>query len=195
MAPAIMGYVAGARGASRVQSLRASLGFVAGIATVDVTVGALFATLGSVAIAFFASHLPIWYTILAVLLLSMGLVLLRVWRVPPLVPIRLHGSPSARGAYLMGLPLGLIACPGCTPLLLPVAMGAAATGNAAYGAALMGAFAVGRGIPLALAGVWTGAAKGARELTRFLPLIERVVGLLLLAGAAYFAWQLVLLIE
>jgi cytochrome c-type biogenesis protein len=58
----------------------------------------------------------------------------------------------------------------------------------------MGAFALGRGIPLVLAGLWAGAVKGMRELSRFAPAVERVVGLLLLGGAAYFAWQLSLML-
>ena len=78
----------------------------------------------------------------------------------------MHKASSVRGASLRGLPFGLIACPACTPLLLPVARGAAAAGNALYGAALMGAFSLGRGIPLVVLGTSTSAFQLMKGFTR-----------------------------
>ncbi len=188
LAPAVMGYVAGGKHGSRRDALRSSAGFVGGIVTVDVAMGALFATIGIAAISFFSRNLPVWYAILTMILLGLALVLLRIWKIRmPVFRPKLHEVRSVRGAYLMGLPFGLIACPGCTPLLLPVALGAAATGNAVYGAALMGAFALGRGIPLVALGTSTAFLQRAREFARYVPWVEKTVGLLLLAGAAFFA--------
>ena len=188
LAPAVMGYVASSRHTSRLASARLSAGFVGGIVTADVMLGALFASVGIAAISFFSNNLPVWYAIITAILVGVALILLRVWTVElPMFKPKLHEARSARGAYLMGLPFGLIACPGCTPLLLPVALGAAATGNALYGAALMGAFALGRGIPLVLLGTSTGAFGRMKGFTGYVPWIEKGVGLLLLAGAAFFA--------
>lgn len=189
LAPAVMGYVGGSRHSSRLNSFRLSAGFVSGIAFVDVIIGALFATAGAVALRFFAERLPIFYAIIVVVLLALGLMMLRVWRpnLPALKPrLDVHEDRSVRGAFLLGVPFGLIACPACTPLLLPVALGAAATGAAWYGAALMGAFAIGRGLPLVALGTSTGELRTMREFGQYIPWIEKGIGLLLLAGAAFY---------
>lgn len=87
---------------------------------------------------------------------------------------------------MVGVPFGLMACPGCTPLLLPVALGAATAGNVFYGAALMGAFALGRGIPLAVLGTFTGVFERLLTTTRSVRRAEAAIGVLLLLAAAYF---------
>lgn len=187
MAPAVMGYVTRARARSTGQAARLSGAFVAGIVSIDVLVGAAFAAGGAVAVTFFSSRLPLWYLLATVLLGGLALLILRLWRprLPSFIP-RMREPRSGAGAFLLGMPFGLMACPGCTPLLLPVALGAAATGNVIYGAAVMGAFALGRGIPLALLGTFTGAFERGLGATRLVVWVERAVGLLLLLGATWF---------
>ena len=192
LAPAVMGYVASSKHTSRLAPARLSAGFAAGIVASDVMIGALFGGIGIAAISFFSSNLPVWYGIITVILLGLTLLILRVWKIKiSMFKPQLHEVRSARGAFLMGFPFGLIACPGCTPLLLPVALGAAATGNALYGAALMGAFGLGRALPLIALGGSTGLFQGMQGFTRYVPWFEKVVGLLLLAGAAFFAKEFV----
>lgn len=188
-APAVMGYVARSEHTSRRGPLRIAGAFVAGVVTIDVAVGALFATVGKGAITFFSERLTIWYALITVLLVGLALILLRVWtpRIPFVEAKGLRSPRSARAAYFAGFPFGLIACPGCTPLLLPVALGAAATGNALYGAALMGAFAVGRGLPLLGAGVSADAVRRVAGFGRHVRKVEVAIGLLLLGGAVFFA--------
>jgi len=190
MAPVVMGYVTRAQTRSTADAARLSVTFVAGIVSVDVLVGAIFAAGGSVAITFFSSRTALWYLVATVILAALAALNLRVWRprLPSFVP-RMGEPRSGPGAFLLGIPFGLMACPGCTPLLLPVAVGVAATGNVLYGAAVMGAFALGRGIPLALLGTFTGAFEKAAGATRVVVWIERVVGLLLLLGATWFLVQ------
>lgn len=188
MAPAVMGYVTGAKQGSRLGAMKLSLGFVAGLATVDMIIGALFAAGGAIAIQAISSRLPLWYAIITITLVLMALIVFRVWRprFPSFIP-KMRQVRSLTGAYFLGVPFGLMACPACTPLLLPLALGAAATGQPVYGAALMGAFAIGRGIPLTILGTYTAAFQkmtgGARSYVHWM---ERVVGILLLAGAVWF---------
>ncbi|MBI2855556.1 MAG: sulfite exporter TauE/SafE family protein [Chloroflexi bacterium] len=187
MAPAVMGYVASSGETSFRGHLRLSSGFVSGIVTADVMLGALYGAIGTAAIAFFAENLRVSYPLVAAILLGLALVVLRIWKIDiPMFKPRLQKARSARGAFLMGVPFGLIACPACTPLLLPVALGAAATGNALYGAGLMGAFALGRGIPMVVLGTSTGAFQRMKGFTSYVPWIERAVGVLLLVGAVFF---------
>lgn len=191
MAPTVMGYVLGAEHLSGREAFKLSTAFVSGIVTVDLAVGALFAAGGATAISFFSARLPLWYALITVILLALALIMLKVWKLDlPLLKLRWgrhsHSARSARGAYLLGVPFGLIACPACTPLLLPVALGAAATGQVWYGAALMGAFALGRGLPLVALGTSAGAFRTLKGATSYVPWIEKAVGVLLLAGALYF---------
>ncbi len=187
MAPAVMGFVTGSRQGSRLGAMKLSLGFVAGLATVDMVIGALFAVGGAIAIRAISSRLPLWYAIITITLVLMALIILRVWRprFPTFIP-KMRQVRSLTGAYFLGVPFGLMACPACTPLLLPLALGAAATGQPLYGAALMGAFAIGRGIPLTILGTYTAAFQKMGGVKNYVPWMERVVGILLLLGAAWF---------
>lgn len=190
MAPALMGYVSGSAATSTRRTVKLAAAFVGGLVLVDLIVGAAFGLAGTAAIAFLSSRLALWYGIAALLLLALALVNLRVWR--PRLPSWQPGERSPRspaGAFALGVPFGLMACPGCTPLLLPVALGAATSGSWIYGAGLMGAFALGRGLPVGLLGVSAGAFRRALGVRRLVPWLERFTGILLLAAAAWFTAQ------
>lgn len=210
MAPAIMGYISttGAGSARRAAGLSAL--FLGGMLVTNMVVGALFALGGKAVMSTVSANLPVWYSVVAVVLVVMALVLLGVWRprLPswrPSVPSlagRAGGSDGgggqagggdaaggrrrAGGALALGVPFGLMACPSCTPLLMPLALGAAATANPVYGAGLLGVFALGRGVPMVVLGTFTGTLQGGGSLARSATIIQRVVGVLLLAAAAWF---------
>lgn len=92
------------------------------------------------------------------------------------------------GAFAAGIPFGLLSCPSCTPMLLPVILGAVATGDPLYGGAILATFGLGRGLPLVAIGTSAGAARTARSLRPYVPVVEKTVGILLALGAAYFLW-------
>lgn len=187
-----MGYVTGAGATTRQDAFRLSVAFVGGIVIVDVALGAAFALVGTEAIGFISSRLVVWYFVAAVVLLAMAAVNLRFWRprLPSVAP-RMRQSGTTGGAFMIGVPFGLMACPGRTPLLLPVALGAATAGSVVYGAALMGAFALGRGIPLAMLGTFTGAFERMVTAARWVRRVEAAVGVLLLLAAAWFVGQFI----
>lgn len=187
MAPAVMGYVRSTHATSVGRATRISAAFVAGMVVIDMAVGAAIALAGAAALRFLGERLVLWNAVVAVVLFVLALITLRLWRpnLPSMLP-RAGKANSAAGAFAMGLPFGLLTCPACTPLLLPVALGAAATANPAYGAALLGAFALGRGVLLTVLGASTGTLHTLAGATRAVPWIERALGVLLLAGAGYF---------
>lgn len=189
MTPAVIGYVTGSHTRSTVGALRVSGAFVLGVLLVDAAIGAAAALGGRAAIIALEERLALWFALMVVALAALALVNLRVWRprLPSFVPgVNTGTAGGARGAFLAGVPFGLLACPSCTPLLLPVLFGAVATGNPLYGAGLVAVFGLGRGLPLVAFGTATGAAHAARPLSRWVPRIEKAVGVLLLLGAAYF---------
>jgi cytochrome c-type biogenesis protein len=63
-----------------------------------------------------------------------------------------------------------------------------AEGALVYGATLLFIYALGRGVPVVLAGTFTGALKSMRSLERWSPVIEKASGVIVLAVGFYFLW-------
>ena len=184
---AITGYVSGTHERSRLDVLRVTSGFAVGLVIIDATLGAVFALGGKGAIRWFGDNLTSWNLLLAVVLLGMGLILLRVWRLQlPFVGAKVGDVRGFRGALALAVPFGLLDCPACTPLLLPVALGAAATGNPLFGAAIMGAYGLGRGVLLMGVGTSAGLLKQTRGLARHMRLVEAGGGVVLVLAGLYF---------
>lgn len=187
MSSAVVGYSASSGGHSRTSAIKVAAGFALGIVLVDAVVGGLFAAGGKEAIRFFTDRQATWNLLLALTLGTAGLILLRVWKLnlPTFMP-RIGQVRGFTGALFLGAPFGFLDCPGCTPLMLPVALGAAATGEPLYGAAVLGAYGLGRGVLLMSLGASTGLAKQAMVFRRHLPVAEAITGAVLLGGGLYF---------
>jgi len=183
-----LGYVSGTGTLSRGQGLKLSLALAAGIIVVEVVIGGLFASGGAMATRFFSANLALWNLLAGVLLALLGLSMLGVLVTRLPLP-RVRAVKTARGAFALGLPFGLVICPSCSPLMLPVAMGAAATANVWYGAGLLGVFGLGLGVPLVTIGVSYERLQRWQRIARALPMIQRLAALLVLGTAGYFFWQ------
>lgn len=185
--PVVAGFVAGDQRRSGSRALVLSSAFVLGTATVDAVLGALFGLLGGVVIEAVARYLVLWNVLAAAVLGLFGLALLRVVRIRwPVVRMTWRKAHSVPGAYALGIPFGLTACPACTPMVLPMLGAAAATGTWWFGAALMFVFGLARGVPLLLVGTGTGLIDRVRRTGRWVRNVERVGGVLLLLAALYF---------
>jgi cytochrome c-type biogenesis protein len=99
--------------------------------------------------------------------------------------IALKGVP---GALALGLVSGLVASQCATPVLAAILTYVMAKGALVYGATLLFVYALGRGVPVVLAGTFTGALKGMQSLGRWSPIIERFSGIFVLAVGFYFLW-------
>ncbi len=190
----VLGYVAGQSGEQdareRSRGLLLSSGFVLGMATVDAVIGALFGFLGYVVIRTLAEYLVLTNLVLAALLVVFGLALLRKIRIAiPVLRPAPRRAGSFTGAYALGIPFGLSACPACMPMMLPILGAAAATGEPWLGAVLLFIFGLARGAPLLLAGTAAGMVKHLRLFATWVPKIERTGGILLLIAALFFLYQ------
>ena len=58
----------------------------------------------------------------------------------------------------------------------------------AYGATLLFVYALGRGVPVVLAGTFAGALKGMLALGRWSAVMERGAGVLIIGVGFYFLW-------
>lgn len=185
--PVIAGFVAGDEERSGRRALTLSTAFVLGTATVDAALGALFGFLGGVVIEAVARYLVLWNMLAAAILGLFGLALLRVVKVRwPVARMTWRKAHSIPGAYALGIPFGLTACPACTPMVLPMLGAAAATGTWWFGAALMFVFGLARGLPLVLVGAGTGVIDRIRGTGRWVRRLETTAGVLLLLGGLYF---------
>lgn len=97
--------------------------------------------------------------------------------------------PEPRRAFVYGVAFSVGGCPGCGPVAIAVGSAAAAVAGPLYGLAIVATFVLGHAAVLAAA-----AALGARLLpdgpsAPWLRL-DLLVGVLLVAGAAYYAFRL-----
>jgi cytochrome c-type biogenesis protein len=193
--PAVLSYINLSAGDRRGALLRRAAAYVVGAAVPLAALGLLLGLFGEVVVGILAEHVVVWYLLVALVAGGIGVLLggLVVARLPSYLPMP-RPVGSSRDAFLLGLPLGLAACPACTPLLFPIAAVATVTGGPLYGAGLLLLFGLARGVPILVAAASLGALKG---LQRLIPLglsAQRVAGWLLLVTALLYLAQAVLLL-
>jgi cytochrome c-type biogenesis protein len=186
--PLIIGFVGGARNLSRRHAFSLSFAFALGLAITFMLLGIAAALLG----AWIGSGTRWWYYLVAAICFLIGLQMLGVLQFD--LPMYLGGLrerialKGAPGALALGLVSGLVASQCATPVLAAILTYVMAKGALVYGATLLFVYALGRGVPVVLAGTFTGALKGMQSLGRWSPIIERVSGIIVLAVGFYFLW-------
>lgn len=93
------------------------------------------------------------------------------------------------GSLLLGILLAVTASPCTLPVALSVMAYASAQGSTGYGAVLMTAFALGRGIPLILVGTFSGWLQGLQRFGKYQRTIEKAAGLFMLVLGAYYLFK------
>lgn len=186
--PLIVGYVGGAHDLPRRRAFALSFAFALGLSITFMLLGVVAALLG----AWIGSGSRWWYYLVAGICFLIGLHMLGVLQFNlPLVfgglreRIGLKGLP---GALALGLVSGLVASQCATPVLAAILTYVMAEGALAYGATLLFVYALGRGVPVVLAGTFTGALKSLQSLGRWSPVIEKASGVIVLAVGFYFLW-------
>jgi cytochrome c-type biogenesis protein len=186
--PAVMGYVAGEPEIRRGKALSRSMAFVLGTATTFGAYGLVFGWAGTQLAALFGSN---GYLVAGIVLILLGLAILGKLRLrAPVISAPAQRVQSSLGAYLLGLPFGLAgsACPCSIPVVLAMLLYAGSVGSAWFGAALLFVFALVRGLPLVLAGAFTGFLKDLKIVARWQPRLEKASGsLLVVLGAGFVA--------
>lgn len=193
--PAVLGYInVGAKGYRGALLWRAAA-YALGAAIPMGILGLLLGFFGDVVIAIFAEQAVAWFLLVALVSGVTGLLLtgVVVARVPSYLPMP-RPAASPRDAFFLGLPLGLAACPACTPMLFPIATAATVSGGPLYGATLLLLFGLGRGIPILAAAASLGALQRLRRLIPMGLVAQRIAGWLLLAMSGLYLLQAVLVL-
>lgn len=193
MVPVIFGFVTGALpGATdaretTLRSLSLVGVFILGVAVTSAVIGVLAAVLGR---AIFVGPWALW--LIAAICLVLGLQMLGVIR---LEFSAFTGSLLKRparagllGAGLFGLAFGLVVPPCTSAVLVAIATLAAASGDPVTGGALFFQYGLGRGAPMLLIALFSGALVGMRAVSSATMWLTRVGGASLIGAAAYFVW-------
>jgi cytochrome c-type biogenesis protein len=186
--PLIVGFVGGSADLSRRRSFGLSLAFALGLAVTFMLLGVAAALIGGL----IGAATNWWYYLVAVICFVIGLQMLGVLQLP--IPTwfgRLRERVTfkgALGAFALGLVSGLVASQCATPVLAAILTYVMLKSAIVYGAALLFVYALGRGVPVVLAGTFTGALKGLQSLGRWSEWIEKASGVLIIAVGLYFLW-------
>jgi len=186
--PLVIGFVGGYAGANKRQAFFYSLTFVVGLAIVMSALGALASLMGTM----FGMSGPVWYFILAAVLIVMGLHLSGV------INLKLEGSQRLLpkrtglvGALILGMLFGTVLSPCASPVLVVILTLAAVQQQVAYGTALLFFYALGQGTLIILAGTFTSVLEEylASKGTRLGLSIQKTAGSLLFLAGVYMLYQ------
>ena len=169
------------------KSVFTSLFFILGFSLVFITFGATATAFGQQ----FRAALPIITPIAGIFIIAMGLHFLGVYRIGLLDRQMRHQGPGVASGPVGGFLLGLAFAVGWTPCIGPVLaaiLSVAATQETAYeGAALLGVYSLGLGVPFLLAGIAIGPfLTFFSSFRKHLGTIEKVMGALLVVTGLLF---------
>lgn len=161
--------------------------FVAGFTTIFVALGATASALGQLV----SDHLDLLGRIAGVVIIALGLHFLGVFRIVLLfrdVRFEVGGRPAGLiGAYVVGLAFAFGWTPCVGPILAAILMIAASESTALHGAALLGAYSAGIGVPFVAAALAVRPFLGfMKRFHRHLGRIEKAIGILLVATGMLF---------
>ena len=181
LAGTTMSEAADASPAARARVLRAAAFFVLGLSTVFLMLGLAASAMGRVLLAY-QREMAI---VAGLTIMVFGLHFLRLIRIPVLNrEARFEtgtAGGTAFGAYVLGLAFAFGWTPCIGPVLGTILSLAAQEGSVERGLALMGAYALGLGIPFLLTALFLNRALGLMgRMKRHMAMIERVMGALLL---------------
>lgn len=189
MVPLIIGYIGGSVELPRRKAFSISLVFALGLAVTFMLLGIVASLVGGM----IGGSTRLWYYIVAAVCFIIGLQMLGVLHLNP--PVWLSNlkekvkTKNLFGAFLLGLVSGLVASQCATPVLAAILTYVMAQKQGLiYGAVLLFIYALGRGVPIVLAGTFTGALKGMRSIGKWSESLEKASGVIIILVGFYFIW-------
>lgn len=188
MIPILMAYVGGTSEVSKARSFWLSLFFTLGTSTIFALLGIVVSLIGGI----FGASKSVLIYIAAAVSIVVGLKMLGIIRFNlPNLGARILRKPDHQGiwaAFLMGLMIGLAGSQCGTPVLFAVLSLVMSKGKIVYGGVLLFVYGLGRGVPVIIAGTFTGFAKGLPGLARWAGVFEKTAGIVLISIGIYFTW-------
>ncbi len=178
--------------AQRRRVIVAAFAFVLGFATVFVALGATASVIGKT----IAQYFDTLAVVAGVLIIIMGLHFLGVFRIGMLyreARVQVDRKPAGPlGAYVIGLAFAFGWTPCVGPVLAAILFIAGSEGTALRGAALLGAYSLGIGIPFLLAAIFASRFLGwAARFKKHMRKVEMAMGgLLVITGILFITGQM-----
>ena len=190
MLPLIVGYVGGYSKETPIRTFIQLCCFILGTAIVFSVIGIICAITGSV----FASALGGYFTlIIASLLIVMGLKITEIldFEMPVIIKSMPVNNTNSLFLYpiLLGIAFALAGTPCSTPILAGI-MAFAAMGKSLFAAVLMlFLFALGQGIILIIAGLFTSSLKNIKQHSNITNVVTKISGILLIIVGIYLYYK------
>ena len=186
MLPLMIGYVGGCSKESPIRTFIQLCSFIFGTAIVFTVIGAVCAITGSV----FASAFGPYFTlIMASLLLVIGLKIIGIldFDIPVIIKSMPVNNTSSLFIYpmLIGVVYALAGTPCSTPILAGIMVFAAMGKNMVAALAMLFLFAIGQGLILIIAGLFTSGLKNIKKMVEYSDVIIKISGWLIIIVAVY----------
>ena len=190
MLPLIIGYVGGYSKETPFRTFLQLCCFILGTAIVFTLIGIACALTGNV----FASSMGRYFTIaIASLLLVMGLKLLELldFDTPTIIKAMPQNTTNSVFTYpiLLGITFALAGTPCSTPILAGIMAFAAMGKNLSLAMIMLFLFALGQGVILIVAGLFTSSLKNMHSITKYTNWLVKFSGILLILAACYLYWK------
>ena len=190
MLPLIIGYVGGYSKETPFRTFIQLCSFIFGTAIVFSIIGIICAITGSV----FASALGGYFTlIMASLLMVMGLKIAGIldFEMPVIIKAMPTNSANSLIIYpiLLGITFALAGTPCSTPILAGIMAFAAIGKNLIAAILMLFLFALGQGLILIIAGIFTSSIKNLKKLSGFSDILMRISGYLLIFVSVYLYYK------
>ena len=190
MLPLIVGYVGGYSKETPFVTFLQLCCFILGTAIVFSVIGILCAITGTV----FASALGGYFTlVIASLLFVMGLKLFGLldFEIPTIIKAMPQNKHNSIFLYpvLLGITFALAGTPCSTPILAGIMAFAAIGKNAGLAILMLFLFAIGQGVILIIAGLFTSGLKNLKSMAAVAELLLKISGVLLIAVSIFLYWK------
>ncbi len=191
MLPIIIGYIGGYSKEKPLKTLLQMLFFVLGTAVVFTAIGIICAVTGKVFISFFGSYFGL---IIGSFLIVMGLKLLDILDFE--FPVIVKSIPKNDGGYaflypfLIGMVFALAGTPCSTPILAGIMAFASVSENILFAVLMLFLFALGQGLILIIAGVFTSSIKNMQSFVKVSELLLKLSGALLVLSGLYIFYKI-----
>lgn len=190
MLPLIIGYVGGYSKETPFRTFLQLCCFILGTAIVFTVIAVICVLTGKV----FASVMGGYFVlIMASLLLVMGLKLLNVLDFETPVIIKAMPTNTTNSIFLypvlLGITFALAGTPCSTPILAGIMTFATISKNLVMAIIMLFLFALGQGVILILAGLFTSSLKNMRSLSNYTEGLLKFSGVLLVAVSIYLYWK------
>ena len=190
MLPLIIGYVGGYSKETPFRTFIQLCCFIIGTAIVFTLIGIICAITGKV----FASAMGGYFTVfIASLLLVMGLKLLDIldFEAPTIIKSMPKNTTNSIFLYpiLLGITFALAGTPCSTPILAGIMAFAAMGKNLSLAIIMLFLFAIGQGVILIIAGIFTSGVKNLQTISKFSEGLLKFSGILLVLVAIFLYWK------